>query len=70
MQLSPVYDRWGATGPAGGHTSVGATPRSSQATPVGPTGSTGRTRGPGHERHKVVERASRAMITLTLTAVV
>ncbi|GAA4556180.1 hypothetical protein GCM10023175_57830 [Pseudonocardia xishanensis] len=60
----------GATGPAGGHSSVGAVPRSYQATPVGPAGSSGRTRGPGHERHKVVERAGRAKITFTLTKVV
>jgi hypothetical protein len=57
------------SGPVGGHTSVGAVPRSYQATPAGPA-RRGPHKGTWPLRQGVVERALDAEISLTLTGVV
>ena len=59
MVVSPFFS-WGDNDRPGGHLSVGAMPRSYQATPVPVDHVTNRTTGRSHEGQDVVERAGNA----------
>ena len=55
------------TGPVGGHTSVGAMPRSYQATPAGLARPGAGKKHAVHERHRGYEPNPRTQTSLTLT---